>query len=399
MNGSEHISSQIVLKFSFSMFYAQKNNQYNKQYIEENKKIQVSLLNYINDCNTDFDDIETLFQTNKINEDINKTKDFLLLLSNASNNHYRNSAFISKIEKILVYLAKDIKQYFSNLEIYNIFKNNKLILLLLVQHQILTIDETIFYFLKNSSTLKYQYCYFFYPEIKNFLSKEEEQQIEQELLKICSDIFDDFYYKRSKCENEKYICSLIRQDFVEKFIEYVNRINLPVNSKINSSIFETHPFLIKHEATLIEYTAFFGSIQIFRYLFNRDVVLTSSLWLYAIHGQSPEIIHFLEENHILPPDEKYESCLIESIKCHQIDISNYIIDNLIDPNLNESYNQHYFNEEIIKKVLRYHNFQYFPDDFTDKSAFYLLWKYNYEILVNIYLKENEENIKSIIILR
>lgn len=159
------------------MFYAQKNNQYNKQYIEENKKIQVSLLNYINDCNSDFDDIETLFQTNKINEDINKTKDFLLLLSNASNNHYRISTFISKIEKILVYLAKDIKQYFSNLEIFDIFKNNKLILLLLVQHQILTIDDTIFYFFKNSYTSKYQYCYFFYPEIKNFYQKKKKSKL------------------------------------------------------------------------------------------------------------------------------------------------------------------------------------------------------------------------------
>ena len=68
-------------------------------------------------------------------------------------------------------------------------------------------------------------------------------------------------------------------------------------------------FLINKTPTLIEYSAFFGSIQIFRYLYQNRVEVFSTIWLYAIHGKNPEIIHFLEENNILPSDKSYQKCL------------------------------------------------------------------------------------------
>ena len=101
----------------------------------------------------------------------------------------------------------------------------------------------------------------------------------------------------------------------------------------NISIFETNPFLIKRKASLIEYAAFFGSIQIFKYLQLNNVELTPSLWLYAIHCNNPEIIHLLEENHVIPEDKSYFECYKESIKCHHNNIANYIKDNLIDEKL------------------------------------------------------------------
>ena len=52
--------------------------------------------------------------------------------------------------------------------------------------------------------------------------------------------------------------------------------------------------------TLIEYSTFFGSIQIIQYLKYNKVPLTNSLWLYAIHSNNTEVIHFLEENEIKP---------------------------------------------------------------------------------------------------
>ena len=68
-------------------------------------------------------------------------------------------------------------------------------------------------------------------------------------------------------ENDSYICHLIRNDSIEKFVIFVNQTNLNLSSQIKSSIFETNLFLIKNdETTLIEYAAFFGSIQIFQYL-------------------------------------------------------------------------------------------------------------------------------------
>ena len=54
--------------------------------------------------------------------------------------------------------------------------------------------------------------------------------------------------------------------------------------------------------TLIEYSAFYGSIQIFNFLRMNNVELSPSLWLYAIHGNNAELIHLLEENKVEPKD-------------------------------------------------------------------------------------------------
>ena len=94
---------------------------------------------------------------------------------------------------------------------------------------------------------------------------------------------------------------------------------------------------MKHNGqSLIEYAAFFGSIQIFNYLLKNKVELTSSLWNYAIHSRNPKIIHCLEEKRINPEIEikddedkikkiiSYENCLYDSIKCHHNELKNYI---------------------------------------------------------------------------
>ena len=123
---------------------------------------------------------------------------------------------------------------------------------------------------------------------------------------------------------------MIRQDSVEEFIKYVNQKNFLLTSKVNRSIFETNTFLIENEPTLIEYAFFFGSIQIFQYLKTNNVDLSTSLWLYAIHSKNAEMIYFLETNSIQPPENTYETCIIEAIKCHHYDIAIYIKDNLLN---------------------------------------------------------------------
>ena len=63
---------------------------------------------------------------------------------------------------------------------------------------------------------------------------------------------------------------------------------------------------MKNVPTLIEYAAFYGSIQIFQYLYSKNVKITGKIWLYVIHSDKPDLIVFLEENHILPEDKSYQ---------------------------------------------------------------------------------------------
>lgn len=138
---------------------------------------------------------------------------------------------------------------------------------------------------------------------------------------------------------------IIRQDMIEEFIIYVNKTNYQFDSAINESIYETNYFLSKNKkTTLIEYSAFFGSTQIFKYLYLNGVNLTDNLWLYAIHGDNAEIIKILEENAIMPSD--IETCLKESIKCHHNNLANYIINNFMKQE----------SENIVRYCFHYYNF-------------------------------------------
>ena len=232
------------------------------------QEIQNSVLQFIENVEKveeNFQNLIQLLDDHKIRDDKHFLKSFLYLVSKISNNHYREKDFFSKIEQILTELKNDIKKCLTNHEIFKIFKGNKRIILFLIEQDLIKIDEQIADKIINNKNTQY-----FYPEIKNFLSEEEQQ-------KISSELPENFEENRKIGENDDQICELIRNDMIDEFITHVNRMNISLKSNVCNSIFETNPFLIDKEISLIEYAAFFGSIQIFNYLYKNGVELTSSL--------------------------------------------------------------------------------------------------------------------------
>ena len=223
------------------------------------------------------------------------------------------------------------------------------------------------------------YSAFFIPEIDAFVQNEKK------LMGKTTNSFDPSKYtkfdkQRQIGENHSYICNLMRNDSVEDFIVYVNKNNIPLSSTIKPSFFETNLFLSKRNPTLIEYSAFFGAIQIFQYLKYNQVNLTPSLWLYTIHSKNPELIHLLEENNVEPNVNKtYDECLKESIKCHHNDIANYFLE---CKSISDS-------EYTEKAAIRNCNFLYFPEKFENISSFFHLSKFKYTYLVNVLLNDKE----------
>ena len=102
----------------------------------------------------DLNDCIHFFKDQKI-----RPKDFLHLISRISDHHQRNSTFFSRIESILKKISQDIKQNFSNEDIFSIFKNNKRILLFLFNEHFIIPNKKIFTII---TTKKYQEM--FYPE-------------------------------------------------------------------------------------------------------------------------------------------------------------------------------------------------------------------------------------------
>ena len=175
-----------------------------------------------------------------------------------------------------------------------------------------------------------------------------------------------------------YLYLFIQKDSIEDFVIYMNRTNTSVNSKIIPSIFETNQFIIKNNLSLIEYAAFYGSIQIFQYFKYNCTDLFSNLWISSIHGANPEIIHILEEYNFQQKNS-YQEYYNEAIKCHHNNIAVYIKENLMDEkDINET--------SISEKIFKSRNYTFFPMNYNEKHIVKFLCKYNYVKLVKILIE-------------
>lgn len=351
------------------------------------------------DESMDFQNFINYIKYQKLNLDREELEHILQLISNISNNYNRQTRLFNKIEQILLFFENEIKQTFTNLEIFNIFQSNKWIILFLVKKNILSIEDLIsnyeFQFKDKENYLKNQYFFFFLPDAKTLLGNEIINEIEVNLTNDDPNILQNYEEKRQIGENESYICNLIRNDSIDEFITYVNQANIPLSSYIKPSIYETNQFLIEQEPTLIEYATFFGSIQIFQFLKYSEVKLTPSLWKYAIHSQNAELIHILEENHVIPDDKTFYEILKEAIKCHHNDIAKYIEENLLIKDDKDSN----ANEDFIECCFCYTNYLYIPRDYNQSIVLFSLYHYRHYKIFNLIMKNKRNEIESKIILQ
>ena len=140
------------------------------EYLKKMKEIQNEILVFLDNEEEEgknFDDLSKLLNIQPKHHDIHELESILNLISKIANNHHRGPFFFDKIEKLISLVKDEIKQTFSNVEIFNFFKDNKRILLLLINEDILTIDSTILAKIHNFKN-------YFYTEI----TKLNEETIE-----------------------------------------------------------------------------------------------------------------------------------------------------------------------------------------------------------------------------
>ena len=332
-------------------------------YVQEMKEIQKHILDYIGNSEaTDSDFDKLIFFLNDVNicENTLKFKETFLIIGNIASFHQRSSSFLNKIEKICLYFKDYIVRSYLMLEFMFLF--DKRMILFLFEQKFFSFTESFAYLL---NSVKYEN--FFLIEIMETISKESTNE----------EKYMSFKQKREKGENPHYICQLIREDLIDEFVVYVNKTNYNLNSKIESSIFETNTFLLNEGTTLIDYAAFFGSIQIFRFLLLNGVKIDETLWQYAVHSNNPELIHILEYNQV-EYSLKYSNPLNESIKCFHNDFAHYFLDNK-DFKIEDD------------KISFYHNYEFLRfDSYNDyQELFFIACEDNYPYLVSILLNKEE----------
>lgn len=344
-----------------------------KQYFNQKKELNKILLSFLeSDDETEEEKelkkINDFIQDEKIGEDREEFQLFIRQILKIADNHHRSPNFMNNVKQILYSLKDNIKKMYTNLELFNQFNNNKEILLFFLEKSMITLEDDLFkIFRYKIDEYDTKFCHYFYPELKDRLDETSREQIEEELKKENSINLDDFEKVRQTGLNSFYICQLIREDSIDEFIKYINERNISENSTINQSLFETNRFLLERKPTLIEYSAFYGSIRILKYLKLKGVELTQSLINYAIHSRNAEMIQFLEEE--IKFD--YNELLKEAIKCHHTEIAEYaLINNTID------------DTTLIPYCLNYDNFAFLPIDSLSIDVDYI-----YESLCqNDYLK-------------
>lgn len=123
-----------------------------KEFINTLKEFQDSFIRFIENhenTETDFRYLNDFISKTEIRKDIHKLKLVLHLIAKKSNNHYHLSNFHGKIFKVLTAFKEEIKNYYSNYSIFNIFKSDKQIILFLIEMEIICIDNFSFASLTN----------------------------------------------------------------------------------------------------------------------------------------------------------------------------------------------------------------------------------------------------------
>ena len=118
-----------------------------QNFLAKMKKIESDLLDFIEHDDSNVEDqkgLEQIFGDFKdIFSERHEFKNSLTLLVKIVNNHFRQPNFFKKINSLLTKLKDQIKQSYSNSEIFELFKSNKKILLFLIKEQIITVDSSI----------------------------------------------------------------------------------------------------------------------------------------------------------------------------------------------------------------------------------------------------------------
>lgn len=359
-----------------------------EEFIQKMQDIHQHLVKYLDseeNIDSNFDNFKKVIEDQMIRSNNYEFKSFLHMMVKITNNHHQTLDFFTKISEIIKYFRAEFNNYYSNDELFSIFKENKKILLILINEKILNFTKNISDIIDNDIYFtSHRYNQYFFPEMKRFFSLEHLEKEFQNGFPV------NFEEQRQNNLNENRLFEIIQKDSLDEFITYTTENNLSLDNKLEGSLFETNYFLDNYfDHQIINLAAFYGSIQIFNYLRSKDIQLEPESMKYAIHGNNLEIIQNIENNLVID-DEIVKQSLEESIKCHNNDIVKYFMDK--------------YKEQIEKikydyksKSLKYYNFEFIDENLINKKNFVKLAKFDYIYFVDLLLKDGDIDINQVII--
>lgn len=195
---------------------------------KKKKEVQEKILRYLEEDNEEESNNDKQFQDliqyfsdpTKFIDYIGHNKEILIMINNIANHHYRTPQFFPKIEKLLIGIQESIKKHILPNNIYFSFKNNKRILLFLIQNKI--IEYAAFY----GSIKIFNFLRMNGAKIEPFLMKFAVHSNNADMILLAEQFVDkedlsaEDFYQLSFDETLK--CHNFRQSeyFINKFVNY-----------------------------------------------------------------------------------------------------------------------------------------------------------------------------------
>ncbi|OHS99705.1 hypothetical protein TRFO_33830 [Tritrichomonas foetus] len=214
--------------------------------------------------------------------------------------------------------STNIKKYLTESDILNLMPliKFKYLVYRLLEINFVSIESIIPFALHDMTAFGY-----FSPEIKAYdLDLFNKYRERSKRTRKTVDKFDTIHhisYRKSGSNQDPISVSIVHDD-LESFLDIISHTEINLNSKIEISPYEIFQFFWK--PTMIDYAAYYGSLQIYKYLLMNKVGVTWFTKVYAAAGGNYEIVHLCEENGELP-----ERLIGMAIQFHRNEIVEYIL--------------------------------------------------------------------------
>ena len=199
--------------------------EWKSAWIKKSKELYNPLLIFLeseSDSEDEFQALTKIIDDQEIVKNEQSIKDMFQLLYKIGDNHHRTADFFNRLGQIIQYLAKK-PLLIENKKIFDIYKRNKRLLLLLFEHKVIIPDESILrYLMKNRDSNGQKLYYYFFSEIKDYLGKRKQKRIKYIIQQKFNENIESFESKIKEGENDSLICKLIRQDSIQEFVSFVS---------------------------------------------------------------------------------------------------------------------------------------------------------------------------------
>ena len=273
-------------------------------------EIQTLFLDFIEN-----DDDAEIFKYLKQIDIINNNERYVVLLFLISKSpiyRFSKRGLNAKLWFLMEHLINDfdLMKIFDIDFIFNTFKKNKTILLFLFKNGIITSE-----ILKRKMQVDYQTEKHIFILIKDGSISYDELDIDPSTL-------NNHYFEDDNSNGN--IFKIIQNDDIDNFTNALSHTNLNINSYIIPPNKEFSKENKKQKFSLIECSALYGSINIFKYLLSQKAKINAQkIYLCSIEGGNYEIIHLLENNGIDFPKGNANAILSHTVCYHRNELYEY----------------------------------------------------------------------------